>query len=224
MTTIDVALCDKLVTRGVAGDAKARRELVDHLYPFWLSRIRAQKSVRVLGSSQDHVLDIAARLVEKLMDEAVLRGYLEGRATLSNPSFAQWIRKVTDNECTSYVRSLLGKFSKPNESDTEFRLSPKRLINEIMVSPVWEELGVRPPTTNIQTVGELVRFVETELPQPQVATVKLWLEGSSFDEMAPRLHLTASQARALLRSAIATLRRRFRVDDDAESTPPSSLV
>jgi DNA-directed RNA polymerase specialized sigma24 family protein len=80
-----------------------------------------------------------------------------------------------------------------------------------------DEHGERPPVTDFLTLQkflvDVIAFVETFPADMQRAT-RLWLDDRSVDEIATDLAVSAAQATALVRSAKARLRERFRGDWD----------
>jgi hypothetical protein len=211
---IDTALCERLAAQGCAGDVRARQQLAEHLYPFWLGRVVYALRRRRLPASEDEVYDVVTRLVVKLMTESTLCSYLDWK-TRTAQGFFPWICEVSDNELTEHVRRSLGRSSKRREPGSDALPSPKRLLNQVMASPTWEESGHRPPATAVQTVIQLVEFAEKEFPPPQVQALKLWLQGATFEEIDQALAVESGRGRELIRAALARFRRHFRLPDDA---------
>jgi RNA polymerase sigma factor (sigma-70 family) len=206
LTALDAELCEALALRATTGDQRACRELVEHLWPAWVSMVRTNRSMAGLARSEDHVHDVVTRLVEKIgrPDGRGLLLYPPWRERNPDKNFLDWIRIVTKNAIRDYVREQLGSTrTRPGE------ISVKRLLNEFASSPALDELGIRPPFTAAQTARELVEFARGRLSEAQLRALGLWLEGADFEEMAEELALTAEEARKLMRSAVATLRRHF---------------
>lgn len=205
-TPIDSARCEALAERGAAGDEGARRDLVEALWPSLLDLVRSSRSMGPLARSDDHVHEVATRLVEKLAgrDGHVLRTYAPWRERNAGRTFADWLRIVTKNATRDYVREQVG----PRRGDPD-EPSLKRLLNEFASSPALEELGVRPPLTAAQTARELLEFARARLPAQQLRVLASWLEGASFDDIGAETGTNGAEARKLLRAAVATLRRQF---------------
>jgi DNA-directed RNA polymerase specialized sigma24 family protein len=203
---LDAARCEWLVERGAAGDEVARRNLVEVLWPSLLDMVRSSRSMGPLARSEDHVHEVATRVVEKLVgrDGHVLRTYVPWRDRNHELTFVDWLRIVTKNAVRDYVREQVG----PRRADAD-EPSLKRLLNEFASSAVLEEQGVRPPLTAAQTARELLEFARDRLPEPQVRVLAAWLEGASFEDIGAETGKTAGESRRLLRAAVATLRRQF---------------
>ena len=159
-----------------------------------------------LANSEDHVYEVATRLVAKFGDklDRALQLYASWRETHPGQDFGDWVRIVTANAVRDYVRQQLG--SRLESSDAP---SPKRILNEYTLAPVVEEQGVRPPMTQDQTARELIEYAKTRLPTDQVRALALWLEGGSFEDIDSQLRLSSGQGHRLLRAAVAVLRRHF---------------
>jgi RNA polymerase sigma factor (sigma-70 family) len=205
--SIDEELCQSLALRAAAGDPSASRELVEHLWATWVELVRSSRSLGALSRSEDHVHDVVARLVEKFgrPDGRTLRSYPPWRDRHPERSFADWMRIIVKNVIRDYAREKLGRQqAQPGE------ISAKRLLNEFASAPVLEELGIRPFVTPTQTARELLEFANERLPDDQLRSLALWLEGSSYEEMGAALGVAPEQTKKLLRAAVATLRRQFR--------------
>jgi DNA-directed RNA polymerase specialized sigma24 family protein len=55
----------------------------------------------------------------------------------------------------------------------------------------------------------LIEFAHHRLPPKQMNVLEAWLSGSSFEEIATEQQCSAEEARQLLRSSVAVLRRYF---------------
>ena len=203
---------DALVDAAVGGDDDVRQQLVERLWPFWLNRVRTRKAMRVLAQSDDHLHNVVARLVQKLLLPATLESYVRWRAAAPNATFIQWLHEVTDNEVLDYVRSVAGR-ARP-DSSAEEGPSAKLLLNEFSSSPLLDELGIRPPNTTLQTAQELLNFARSRLPADQLQAVTLWLQGDTDAEIAAGMGIAEEAGRALRRAAVARLRREFGAQDD----------
>jgi hypothetical protein len=204
--SIDVALCERLVVRALAGDDAAMRELVEHLWPRWLEQARASKSMGSLSHSEDHVHEVATRIAERIGRKRAhgLRLYSHWREAHVDKDFGDWMRIVGANVVREYVREQMGH---ARVHDGE--VSRKRLLNEFTRSLYVGEIGIRPPFTEKQAAREAIEFARTRLPPDQFRALALWLEGGRFEEMDRALGTTAGGSRKLMRAGVATLRAHF---------------
>jgi len=202
---IDDPRCEALIERSLVGDESARSELVQYLWPVWLDWVRSNRAMRRLVNLEDGIHDVAARLVEKLIqaDARGLHSYLPWKERNGDKRFQDWLRIVTKNVVRDYLREKVGSRNSSGEP------SIKRLLNEFASAPALEGLGIRPPATLAQTARELVEFARKRLKPNQLRVLQHWLEGAGFDEMASELGSDAEHVRQDLRSAIAVLRRQF---------------
>ncbi len=125
-------------------------------------------------------------------------------------TFADWIRIVTRNVVRDGLRQRLGT---ARAADLDPSPSVKRLLNEFASSPALETLGFRPPVTLAQTARQLLEFAGSHLPADQCGALAHWIRGASFEDIAAELRVGEAVGRRLVRAAVATLRRRFVVDD-----------
>jgi DNA-directed RNA polymerase specialized sigma24 family protein len=211
VVTEDESALEGLARAAANGDSAARQRLVEQLWPFWLNRVRTRKGMRLLSHSDDHVHNVVARLVQKLLATATLESFVEWRRGAPQASFMQWLSQVTDNEALDYVRSVAGRVP---AAETEEGPSRKLLLNEFSTSPILEELGMRPPNTELQTAQQLLQFARSRLPDEQLRVVTLWLQGDTDEEIALALNIKTHASRSLRRAAIARLRREFGAESD----------
>jgi len=199
---IDSALCESMARRGAEGDVQARQNLIEYLWPHWLTLIRFSPRMASLGKSDDDVYNVATQLVAKLGDKQAraLVSFVSWQASHHDQDFGDWIRIVTSNAVRSYVLQRRGSHP-PKESVP----SVTGVINEYTRGAD----GVRPPMTLAQTARELIDYAKLRLPANQVETLSLWLEGGSFEEIETKLGLSAGKGKRLLKAAIAVLRRHF---------------
>jgi len=209
---------EELAKRGAQGDENARKKLVEQLWPVWIQRVRTRKALRVLSASDDHVHNIVARLVQKLLNPEILQSYAAWRQTVAGGVFRGWLFRVTDNEVHDYVRTVAGRVSDADPAAGDDEPSPKLFLNEFSSCALIEEQGRRPMNTELQTASELLRFAQAFLPKAQTDALGLWLQGASDDEIDAQLRLTAGSGKALRRAAIARLRREFGEDFSGETT------
>jgi hypothetical protein len=207
---LDVQRCEALVARVAAGDAAAWRELTALLWPEWVRILRTSRSMGPLARSEDHVREAAARLMRKLgrNDCRAVLSYAPWRSRHPGKSFADWNRIVATNVARSYAADQRGATSAAASEAPE--PSRKRLLNELSCALPIEDLGVRPPFTDAQTVRQILEFAQDRLPEGQYAALRLWLEGAQYDEIELELGLAREGAgKRLVRAAVATLRRTF---------------
>jgi RNA polymerase sigma factor (sigma-70 family) len=204
---IDNALCESFIQRGTSGDASACQSLIEYLWPIWLEMARSSKGIQLLPNAEDGIHDVVATLVEKLGQPSGrgLNLYPPWRQRNPDKQFEDWLRIVTQNTIRDYLREKVGARATVNKAE----IGVKRLLNEFASAPVLEELGVRPPVTLAQTARELIEFARNRLPPRQLNVLEAWLGGASFEEIATEQQLPAEQARQLLRSSVAVLRRYF---------------
>ena len=208
MTTALGAGCEDLARGATAGDEAAWTRLVQEIWPFLLRTVGASRSMGRLGRSEDHVRNVITAVVDKLGGggRRGLSLYFPWRERNSEKTFEDWLRIVAANAVRDYVRHEAGDAL----SRTQPEPSIKRFLNEFRTSPVLETLGVRPPITAAQTARELLRFAEEKLPSPQLAALRLWMEGATFEEIAAEAPAAdADAAQKLVRAAVGTLRRHF---------------
>jgi hypothetical protein len=205
-TRIETDVCEPLARKAATGDALAAQALIEYLWPHWLELVRGNVSMGPLAASEDHVFNVATRLVAKFGEPSgrALGLYLAWRETHGGQDFGDWVRIVVKNLVRSYVREQLGA---PQPSvDLP---SPKRLLNDYTLAPKDEELWVRPPMTQEQTARELMEYAKLKLPAQQLQALTVWLEGGALEDLETAFKLPAGHGRRLVRAAIAVLRRHF---------------
>lgn len=198
---------DALAHAAAGGDRAALAKLIEQLWPFWLNRVRTRNAMRLLSHSGDHVLNVVGRLAQKLLNPGTLESYARWQSVTPRANFMQWLHRVTDNEVLDYVRSVAGRA--PQDAAADDGPSAKLLLNEFSTSPLLEELGIRPPNTELQTAQELLIFARKRLRADQLEALTLWLQGDSDEEIAKALGIDEDSSRLLRRAAIARLRREF---------------
>ena len=57
--------CEELARQAASGDDESRQKLIEYLWPHWLDLVRGSFSMGSLANSQDHVYEVATRLVAK---------------------------------------------------------------------------------------------------------------------------------------------------------------
>lgn len=212
-TELDETRCEELVERAVGGDEAAWQSLVAELWPFWLRMVRGHRAMGQLSRDEDHVNDVVARLVDKLSPRGggALGTYADWSGRHPDKGFGDWLRIVTVYAVRDHVRKTLGR---GRQQDPDLP-PPKRLLNEFALSEAFDEanLGFRPSFTAAQLARQLIEFARERLRPEQMEALLRWLQGADYAEIADALpEATADQARRELRSAVATLRRRFAPD------------
>jgi DNA-directed RNA polymerase specialized sigma24 family protein len=199
---------EALLMRAAAGDAAAASEFTKLLWPVWMQMVRATGAMRTFRDGDDHVHNVALRLLEKLGTASAhaLTLYQPWRARHVDKTFSDWMRIVVANTARDYVRAQSGRVS---ESNPPQEISRKRLLNEFSLAPITETVGTRPPYTNLQTAKQLLEFATQHLEEDQLQALDLWISGADFDEIATELLIDTETARRLVRSAVAVMRRRF---------------
>ncbi|HEY4157498.1 MAG TPA: hypothetical protein VGM29_05350 [Polyangiaceae bacterium] len=202
----DVARFEALAARAADRDEAARKELIERLWPDWISIVSSSRSMGKMARSEDHVHEVVTLAIEKLCkgDARALKLFVAWRERNADKTFFDWIRIVTKNVIRDYVREQLGSSRTPGDE-----LSVKRLLNEFASSPALDEQSFRPPLTATQTARQLLEFAEQRLPADQLHALRSWLAGSSFEDISGELEQGTEDARKLLRAAVATLRREF---------------
>lgn len=206
---VDWSRCEALAARLADGDATARKEFLEVLWPVWLGLVRASRAMRPLAGSDDAAYDIVTKLVEKLgrADGRGLQLYRAWRERHPDKGFEDWMRIVVANAVRDHLREQLGATRSPSAPDQP---SVKRLLNEFASSALIEELGIRPPITAAQTARQLLDYARLHLPPDQWAALTAWIDGASFAEIEEQLGVReVDGGRKLVRAAIAVLRRHF---------------
>jgi DNA-directed RNA polymerase specialized sigma24 family protein len=196
-----------LATARRAGvDAEAWSELVEILWPELLDLTRRSRLMGPLRRSDDHVRNVATRVLEKLSadDFRRLSHFQAWSEARPGKTFSDWLRIVNANVVRDYVRSALGE---TGEIDSAPR-GRKRILNEF-AEHLPQEMASRPPITLLQTARQLLEYAEGRLPPEQFVALKAWLEGASFEEIAEERSVEVELARKTLRAALASLRRHF---------------
>ncbi len=198
---------DVLARQALAGDTAARQSLVTGLWSPWLAMIRRHRSMGPLAQSEDHVHEVATRLLAKVAaaDRTALRRYVEWAASNPTKTFGDWMRIVLANLVRDYAREQLG--ARPTTRDD--LPSAKRLLNELTLSPLANDAGIRPPFTAQQTIRQLLDFAHEHLSEARRRALRCWLEGASFADIDAELGLPAGDSERLVRAGVAILRRRF---------------
>lgn len=206
ISALDHPTLEVLARQAANGDRNAQGLLVQALWPVWRNLVLASRSMGSMAHSIEHVDNVVGKLVEKFgrAEGHAVRRYIEWRKVHGEQTFADWMRIVTKNEIRNYVRQQLGTGRIPTGE-----LSVKRLLNELAVSPLGAERGIRPNFTAEQTARELLHFAASRLPSGQLRALQLWLSDSSFVDIGRELGCSEKEAQDRVRAAKETLRRHF---------------
>ncbi len=210
LAELDLKHCELLVARAGDGDVQAWDTLVRRLWPCLLTLARRGRGSPDRSLDDRH--DVAAAVIAKLggREGRGLKQFGTSRQRHPDKTFADWIRIVTRNVVRDGLRQRLGPAT---AADMDASPSVKRLLNEFASSPALETLGFRPPVTLAQTARQLLEFASSHLPADQYGALARWIRGASFEDIAAELRVGEAVGRRLVRAAVATLRRRFVVDD-----------
>ncbi|MEM1030075.1 MAG: hypothetical protein AAF928_00130 [Myxococcota bacterium] len=207
--TVAWDVCERLAGAACDGTETSWTQLTEHLWDYWLRRIRSHRAMGSLARDEDHVHDVAARLVDKLAPRggAALGLYPSWRDRNPNRTFRDWMNIVLTFTVRDHVRATLGQ-RRTRDPDLP---SVKRLLNEFSTSAAIEEVGGwRPQFTAAHWLRQMLDLAASHLRDDQYAALTLWLQGARYDEMGAFIDgVDAATARNLVRSAVAILRRRF---------------
>ena len=201
---LELALCESLAIRSAQGDTRASDELIQHLWPVWLAMISSSRRMRTLARSDvDHVHNVVARLISRF-DARNLGSYLTWKELNPDKSFGDWMHIVVANVERTYVAACLGPQPKGGDE-----ISPKRLLNEATMSPLADEIGVRPPFTAEATARQVLEFARSKLAPKYFRVLERWLVGVGFEDIAADLGLSLTETQNIQRAGVAVLRRHF---------------
>lgn len=197
-----------LADRIAAGEAELFPTLVEQIWEPCLRLVGGSRAMRGLQAGEDDVREVATRVLTRLSrdEHRALRLYGPWQAANLDKSFADWLKILVANVVRDFAREQRGseQLQMPGEP------SVKRLLNHFASTLPLDELGARPAMTDAQTARELLEFAKHHLRADQLGALERWLEGSTFDDIAASQALDhADGARKLVRSAVATLRRKF---------------
>jgi RNA polymerase sigma factor (sigma-70 family) len=198
----DLAL---LAQRAYQGDPESSRRLIEAVWPFLVSYVNSLTAVRRLRD-EDHVHNIVAAVVDKLSDSATLEAFKGGAG-----NFKGWVATVAINQATDYMRTLLGRSSKPDQGDAE--PSAKAMLNLFAATLDSVVLGERPQFTQQQQVSQVLEAVESDLTPQQREVLRLWLMGFESAAIGVQLGCSVQSAENVRRAGIARLRSRFCLPD-----------
>lgn len=194
--------------RSVASGALAFGEAFGTLWPFCVSFAQRSRALRGIRANEDDVREVAVKTLERLGQDSAraIRTVPDWLARNPGKSASDWLRVVVANAARDYVRARAG--ARP--ADPEEGLNLKARLNVCVLSLSEDDGSARPPYTAIQTARQVIEFASGHLPADQARALSLWLTGAGFDEMADELELeSGEEARKLMRSAVASLRREF---------------
>lgn len=208
---------EQLVALTAQGDAAARDALVEAIWPRLLQHIGNQNAVRASHAAEDHVHDIAVRVIDRLMSRDLAAEYLEWQRTQGvQDRFVPWLLTVAERAAIDHMRHVNGRTKRVAGDDASgtpaSKLTPvgkSDLADFVLALSEHDERGTRPSFTNLQALNELVAFANQRFSPAQLRVLKLWLEGDSASEIEAKLGLAPGVAEAQRRAVIATLRRHF---------------
>lgn len=184
-------------------EALARQAMADasHLDVFFREAVPAIESL-VLAESKDLKGDTVANALERFRKRGALAKYPDWQLRNPEKTFRDWFSIVVANARRDALRKDRGR------GKTTSGPTPKQLLNELALSlPSSDELGVRPPMTDMQTAKQLLDQAEVHLSRERFAVLSAWLSGQSFEEIGARLGCAPIDAAKSLRASVAVLRR-----------------
>jgi DNA-directed RNA polymerase specialized sigma24 family protein len=205
---IDGPLCEDLARRTLAGDGRAWKDLVAHLWPHCVRIVASSRELRRFGASPDHVANVVTNIVGKVGGGGArgLKHYRAWRERSRGKTFSDWIRIVAANAVRDYVRDHADDAAASAGSEP----GVGGMLDPSTASAALEEVGELPPITATLTARQLVVYAERHLPEDQRRALGLWIAGYAFDEIAGELALAGAEAsRRQVRAAVAALRRQF---------------
>ena len=122
----DPELLEGLASRAAAGDPSAARAWLEQLYPFLVTLVRSNSSMRPLAGSDDHVHNAAQRAAEKV--SGGVASCLRWRSAHPEKDVLDWVRIVSKNAIRDYLRAQLGPRAAGDQP------SQKRQLNEFATS------------------------------------------------------------------------------------------
>ncbi len=130
-------------------------------------------------------------------------------ARVAGPPFRSWLFGLVRFASKDHVKLRLGWVAARTDGPTKRALGTDAARLDDAAEP-----AARPPITDLLTMRRVldeVRGYIGEFPAAMRTALELWLHDVSFDEIAAQLGLSGGDAaRALVRSAQARLRHRFR--------------
>ena len=205
----DLASLAPHISRVVAGDSSAWKELCIRLEPLLLELLRRGRTLGPLRHSIDDCRAVMTSVLERLSkdDFRGLRLYLPWSGANPEKNFGDWIRIVTVNIARDHMTTRLGGAA------AEDGPLNKRMLNTLAsLLPTDDDyrLAFRPSMTNVQMARELLEYAARSLESAQLSALRSWMDGASFEDIAGDLGLASPRdADKLVRAALARLRRHF---------------
>ncbi len=214
---VNEAQLEVLVAQAAEGDTAAWRALWEDMEP-WLEKVVAHPSfLGRVGQRDDDRSNILLEVMARLHADGFqrLKLYVETRRTSPKLKFRTWLRVVAKRVGIDYLRghqNYVDRRRDPNRGST-----PGQWIEPGTLPSQSKLPGERPPMTNHGTALEMLRYATGVVPEPQLSALELWIQGTSYEEIARELELDggASGAEKLVGAVIERLRRRFRAGADA---------
>ncbi|MCA9677551.1 MAG: hypothetical protein H6708_21765 [Kofleriaceae bacterium] len=194
---------------GLATPDDARAVLVavlERLADDDFANLRRYLARRPPPPGQADAVDALARLVEDDggRDDPAAE---EAADPMSSTPLQAWLRTLVRYVERDQVRRRLGSGADRGKRSVTTDAAP-------FDTDAAAALGHRPPVTDALAIAAIVAEVRgymATFPAPMREALELWLDETSFDEIAARLGLEdARRARALVRAGQARLRERFR--------------
>jgi len=190
-----------LIERATSGDETAWMHLLGQLWDLVTQRVRSSRRMGQLRGSDDDRREVVSRVFARLRrnEFRALRTYTSWRGRHPTKTFDDWLAIVVANVIRTYVAERIGVDGS------------KRLVNTFAEGWDAHEEGSRPPVTAELTARALLASATELLPSDQLASLRCWLSGKDFSEIASELGWQdATAARSKVRAALARLRREVR--------------
>lgn len=172
--------------------------------------VRTTRRMGQLRGSVDDRREVVSRVFARLRshDLRALRTFPRWSERHGNKTFDDWLTIVVTNVIRDYVRERLG-------GTDETGAALKRLVNTLADSLDEDTAHAgRMPVTARLTATALLERAKQILTHEQLDVLGTWLEGADFAQVATRHALPDREtARALVRAALAKLRRDLREDE-----------
>jgi DNA-directed RNA polymerase specialized sigma24 family protein len=208
---MDDTTLEALVQRAAQSDELAWSALWESIEPWLIKTVGNPRFLGRVGQREDDRRNIVIEVMARLHADGYQRLKLYVDARRQNPQlrFKTWLRIVTKRVGIDYLRGhpdYIDRRRDPNRGS-----KPGTWIDPKTLPPSTQLAGARPPITDRGTAAELLRYAAGSIPEPQLSALELWVQSSSFDDIARELALaSSSEAEKLVRAALERLRRHFR--------------